>query len=182
MLAGARPGDVFADFVFNWCFRRVMREVEAELVAAHVLCPEPRRADGIFGGWVRDEAVDATCCSGVAWVDDDAIPISADTPDSLLDSLALAAQVVQAVAARRGLTVNFKKGKTEAVVHLRGQGAVEARQRLVYDGPEASLLPLLRPLRRNCQTKDGSATWGNRGLRRPAHVPPTPQQTLTHSC
>eukprot|EP00969_Alexandrium_andersonii_P085201 3756905-Alexandrium_andersonii.AAC.1 len=52
----------------------------------------------------------------------------ADTPAELLSQLSHAIQIIDRIMTRNGLFLNFKPGKTAAVVALRGPGSKHLRQ------------------------------------------------------
>ena len=58
------------------------------------------------------------------------MPIEAQAADDLIPDILLAAQVVHAVAAKYGLTVNLSQGKTESLAAPRGKGAPAVRASL----------------------------------------------------
>ena len=48
LLAGARPGDVLADWLFNWSFRRFILSVAARLVTAGVMATLTLQRRSVF--------------------------------------------------------------------------------------------------------------------------------------
>ena len=66
---------------------------------------------------------------GVIFVDDHAVPISADTPDRLLPKLQRVASIVITTLQKYGLTTNMLPTKTAALVSFRGK-----RQQVVLCG------------------------------------------------
>ena len=69
----------------------------------------------------------------------------------LVDMLAAFAAVVVDVFAKRGPPLNFKTNKTEAMVALRGKGAVQAKQQLVF--AEGACLELCIPGHPSCHLR-----------------------------
>ena len=65
-----------------------------------------------------------------AWVDDLIYMISSDTPEQLLSDIGRATRIIQSELAGFGVSLNLKKGKSEAIVHLAGRGSRAVRERL----------------------------------------------------
>ena len=64
----------------------------------------------------------------VSFVDDGAIVITASVPMTLKRRVRRAVQVLAETFHHYGMTVNWKAGKTEAIVIFRGKGAVKERE------------------------------------------------------
>lgn len=69
----------------------------------------------------------------VAWVDDLTVPFAVHDAAALDDALQQVAQLLQQACDRRGLALNYQKGKTEAMCQYRGQGSDACRQRRFVD-------------------------------------------------
>ena len=78
------------------------------------------------------------------FADDSAFFVSADTPHDAVRKLAVVVRLVNHTYRKHGLVVNFKAGKTEAMLYLRGPGTVRVKTRLF--GELKSLLPICQPL------------------------------------
>ena len=79
------------------------------------------------------------------FMDDLAVPLVSPSAEGLLDSLAMTTSAIGAILAQMGLQLNLKKGKTEAVIKLRGPQAHRCLEGLAcvdQEGQPASRLPL----------------------------------------
>eukprot|EP00969_Alexandrium_andersonii_P228508 10091510-Alexandrium_andersonii.AAC.1 len=76
-------------------------------------------------GWAADPHAPPTevVITDIEYVDDTAIPLWDESPATLLDKLRVVAETVHRVMSQHGLLLNFKPGKTAAVVALRGRGS-----------------------------------------------------------
>ena len=127
-LRGARPGDGWADLLFNYLMAQVLHQFESSLaedglnLTVHWNGLRGLRADG---------GTDYCAEIGVtAWADDLAFALWHDSPAALVCNLqGLAERLVPHFGAR-GLELNFAAGKTEAVVCLRGGGSIKLRREL----------------------------------------------------
>ncbi len=117
------------------------------------MCDELEQIGSIPKLSVRGRAIFSTDAPEVVvpfvpptFMDDLAVPLSADSSMQLLADIEVACSVLVEVARWFGMEINLLAGKTEAVVLLAGAGAVEARDFLGaaevhgYDG--APVLPL----------------------------------------
>ena len=66
----------------------------------------------------------------VTFVDDEAIIITARHASALLSKISVAVQIVDQTFRRYGMIINFSKGKTELTLSLRGNGTVQAKNKL----------------------------------------------------
>ena len=69
----------------------------------------------------------------LAYMDDFAIPLESSRPARLLRMLLSTAAAISKLAGEFGMEANFRPGKTEAIVVLRGRGTAEAQRGLSYD-------------------------------------------------
>ena len=135
-LRGARPGDGWADLLFNYLIAQVLCEFETSLadegLRTTIAWNGIRGLDAAGGD---DFMIDV----GVtAWADDLAFMQWHESAHALIDNLqGLAERLVPHLAAR-GLQLNFASGKTEAVVCLRGHRSVQLRRQL-FGVPEPGL-------------------------------------------
>ena len=126
-LTGSRAGDPLGDLIYNFLAAKVSCEVDAELEQRglrSVLPPAPVPLQRMSGDepMVMPEA---------SFVDDVMIFVVACDAINLLAKLAAVASVVVDVYSRRGLCLNFKAGKTEALIRLRGAESKRAYASLV---------------------------------------------------
>lgn len=120
-LQGTRPGDGFADLLFNVVIGRLLRDIEATLCEAGFdisMCWKGLRSlEAADGREVQAAALN------IPWADDIAVLVHHETPTGLLESLSLA-------IASNGLELNFGVGKTETPVLLRGVASRKLRREL----------------------------------------------------
>jgi hypothetical protein len=142
---GVRPGDAVADLVFVLVFVVVQRDLSTELRARGLVPAVPLRGDAPFGG--EGDDVQAVPFLPPTFMDDLAVPVQAEGPLDLLDKMVEVATVLDRVAKKYGLVINFAKGKTECILVLSGAGLAAAKARLLEGlsveaggSPEVSLL------------------------------------------
>lgn len=136
---GTRPGSCFADVFFNFLFAEVLKEIKATLGDSGVLT-ELR--------WCGKRNLDMDmqnedCTTNVletAWADDLALFFQHQDPNQLVTNLQEGCATMINTCMKYGLEPNFARGKTEAILSLRGKGAVHARRKWFTD--ERGLLPL----------------------------------------
>ena len=126
---GSRPGSPLADIAFNAMMVHV-------LDALHdLLLQIPALARGLHHLSMP--------APPVTWVDDVAIPIVSETASELEGAISNVAENAVAAFKKFGLTLNFQKKKTEAVVAFRSDGAPQHRQALFVDRLGRIALPSL---------------------------------------
>eukprot|EP00435_Cladocopium_sp_Y103_P043513 s216_g12.t1 len=118
---GTRPGDPIADVLFNLCMTVLLKDFHAQVRAT--------------GGptWLGtgvpvsnfDEPVElpAEGYADVTFVDDAALLVHARTNEQIVSMIQCLVQSFVNAASRRGLEVNFDKGKTELLWNIIGRGA-----------------------------------------------------------
>ena len=120
-LAGTRPAHPFADLIFSFVFAKVAGEMGQELDRQDMLPIYPcGDIPAPFAQPVTGTVKGAILC----FIDD--VFLNLELPSRrvidegfavILKLLAAAVVVIVAVCKRHGLSVNFKQGKTEAIVH-----------------------------------------------------------------
>ena len=126
---GSRPGDSLADLLFNFAFRQLLGSVHEALDREGLLLT--LQWSGTTGQLQEEPPATATAkMLGPIWADDLALLAMDSEPDRLLRKLKVMATRIQARLANAGMQVNFKAGKSEAVIQLRGPGAKTLRQEL----------------------------------------------------
>ena len=120
-LRGTRPGDGFADLLFSLVIGRLLRTLEADLVA------EGLQTSVSWDGERSYEALpgDTVTCSAfnIVWADDIAVLLQNPDANTLLEQAKyVMARYVERFAAH-GLLLNFDKGKSECMLNLRGPGS-----------------------------------------------------------
>ena len=121
--AGTKPGDPLGDILFNFIMAKVLWTLEGELKAAGVLDEVPHVPDRFCPAQLTVAMEHNITICDVSFVDDSAIPVSAGSAYALVSKLRSATEICVRVFARFSMRLNFKKGKSEAVVSLRGDGA-----------------------------------------------------------
>ena len=134
---GTRPGDPVGDAFFNLAMAVILRKVT------------DRISVGTSAEWQGQAATVATFdqCSPppsfawfeVAFVDDCAVALRAPCNDQLKDLAFLALDALVSEAGSRGLEINFEAGKTELLVHWRGQGSRAIKEAIAADGGTLSV-------------------------------------------
>ena len=84
----------------------------------------------------EQETIEAT------FVDDTAIALVASSPKTMIKSVNTLLRVIISTYTRFGFTINFKKGKSEGIMRLRGKGSVAAVESLRKDGTLGFDLPI----------------------------------------
>ena len=127
-LRGTRPGDGFADLLFNLAVGKLLRELEMELNEAGlqttVTWNGMRNTDASYG----EESSSHTL--NVVWADDLAILLHHEEPEALVQQTEYVLQTYIHRFASRGLLLNFDKGKTECLMLLRGKGSRTVSRKL----------------------------------------------------
>ena len=119
---GTRPGDPLGDLLFNMVFKLVMADMKQQVMNQTDLC------------WLRAagtlDEISAPAGNGffqLAFVDDLACAFQIEDGKQLMPTLGLMTSALHDSARRRGLQLNYKTGKTEAMVHPTGAGARKIR-------------------------------------------------------
>ena len=129
---GGRQGCTFGGLIFNLVYDQALKEIRAALVAKGAALS----VDGALGvpPWSDLSPTQGAHRSmhvvDVTFVDDEAIIVSANTAPTLLANLSFVTDMVVRTFNKYAFQVNFSKGKTEAIVALRGKGAKAARTAL----------------------------------------------------
>ena len=120
---GSRQGCRFGGLVFNVIYEKTLGSIRKRA----------KEAGLIMQMWCdRSKAVWLACNEGeglatdvgeTTYVDDQVNLLQAGTPRELLRQLRLLTTIVLEECTSHGLKLNLKKGKTEAMVHLRGKAA-----------------------------------------------------------
>ena len=135
--AGSRPGESMADVIFSVIYHQVLCQIRKEADVQGLV--EPLDYDGLPSLWVGDP-VEKIWMMDSTWADDTAFVTQAAEPAELLRRTSqLAAKVVDA-SRRHALDPNLKRGKTEVMVSLRGQGCRKVA--LQWFGQDGAVLRL----------------------------------------
>ena len=126
---GSRPGDSWADIVFNILFSSILKEVKKELQAQGILLEVPALNEPTI--WPT-ETVHGELLPiwQTTWADDLALLLQFTTPAMATRDLAHASSALLRALRRYGMKATIGHGKTEALVMLRGPGSMAARRSL----------------------------------------------------
>ena len=135
-LRGTRPGDGWADLLFNMVLSKVTQDIEKELCDLGleiVLTWNGQRSfEAQAPGPVETKAMQ------VAWADDLAILVKHGSASQLMEALPVVISTYIDRLASRGLLLNFGSGKSEVLLLLRGAGSQQLR-RDIFSQPEPSI-------------------------------------------
>eukprot|EP00438_Fugacium_kawagutii_P018102 Skav210876 [mRNA] locus=scaffold1173:296523:299633:- [translate_table: standard] len=123
---GSRPGSPIADMAFN-------------LLMGHIIHAIKEALDDLplyRAGWCLHPAP----FTGVAWMDDLALPVVAPSATDLPDLLRQVVACVHTIFSQYGLQVNFAKGKSEIVMMFRGPQAEQMHRAHFQPEVEPSLV------------------------------------------
>jgi len=129
---GTRPGDPVADILFNLCMSKLLTDFHDMMEAAGTL-PWLGQAS-----WVADfseaEPLPSEGYIDVTFVDDCAILVHAKDNHRIPQLIMPIVEAFTAAASKRGLEVNFDKGKTELLWSITGKGARAAKEQVFHSG------------------------------------------------
>ena len=136
---GSRPGDSYADVVFGYLMARVLQSFEAAMEQSHILSEFPQELTIDLHGQQPDHhgaaAQRQQRLLGPCWMDDLAIPLTANTNEELLGNLGVATSSILDLCRSHAMTPNLNKGKSEIIFKPRGPGAQSCKRQLF--GPNA---------------------------------------------
>jgi hypothetical protein len=118
---GTRPGDPLGDLLFNMIMRLILEDCRASF-QEQVQCTwmgSPQHLQS----FAADHAFPPVGFLDLAYVDDAAIALHAPTLDQLVPMIQQAAVAMHQATQKRGMRLNFEKGKTEALWAIRGKGS-----------------------------------------------------------
>ena len=122
---GTRPGDSCADLSFSYVMARVL---DGFLGEAEHLLPT-----------MESPSSTKQTLHPVTWVDDVAILVEDRDPGELLHKVGKVVTTMKKSADAHGLTLNFQKGKTEALVRFQGPGSAGAHRKFREQGSKLIL-------------------------------------------
>lgn len=136
--SGSLAGNSLGNYVFLLAFSRVLNTVEKALADAGLLYQmSPEYLNSSFSGFCQGQGEDQQIKLGPGgYVDDFFQPIIAPARD-IVEKMRQCACLYQEVFSRFGLTINFKRGKTEALFRFAGPGAIIERRKLFRDHSSA---------------------------------------------
>ena len=122
---GTRPGDSCADLSFSF-------------VMAGVLNGFMKEVEGILPV-LRDEEKGDQILQPITWVDDVAVLVEDRNAEELLNKIGAVAMAMKKHADGHGLTLNFKQGKTEALIRFQGPNSAQTHRRFREQGSKLDL-------------------------------------------
>ena len=126
---GTVAGVPLADLAYNAAMARVLKTLRRRLREAGLTESVPGHVDVTSVRPDADAVGETLYLHDVSYVDDGVIPIYASA-DAITGKLALVTAISVDVFQRYGMTLNFKPGKSEALIQWRGPGSEKARRRL----------------------------------------------------
>ena len=122
--SGSKPGDPLGDIIFSFAALSVLNELESALGDQGLLVkiPEPAQQDQCA---LRDPTANPPLMEG-SYVDDTVFFLTSPRPKQLVPRLQMLATTVKSVFAKHAMVLNWKRGKSEAVVSFRGADAKSA--------------------------------------------------------
>ena len=135
-MRGTRPGDGFADLLFNLVVGRILRQLEADL--EHEGIQTRLYWNGQIGFNAQEGSEKCTNALSVVWADDIAMMIHHDNPKDLVEVIKAAMTLTIERFAKHGLLLNFDRGETELLLLLRGPGSRQLK-RDIFNAEDPSL-------------------------------------------
>ena len=133
---GTRPGDNLADIVFGFVFAKVLRQVREQVEHACGLTVLPWQEDMLNNPFpVSGSPQSHLPLLDCTWMDDSALVLEASSADELLRRLRLTTAALLDSCLGRALLPNLDRGKTEAIVSLKGKGSRKLRASLFARDP-----------------------------------------------
>ena len=160
---GTRPGDSLADICFTFALAKILgrafQHLHLDDNAVFYWDGEPHPPPSTS----QNQAIDILC---PIWADDIAIALAHRDPEILVSNLRLVARHVFEALAKAGMAPNFKIGKTEVILDLRGHGARQQLRCLMATDMtldlQSSILP---PLVRVVNKYQHLGTWLTTGIK-----------------
>lgn len=127
---GTRPGDGFADVVWNLTYSRFLHRVSARLDATQAFTPLSWNG---ATGLLCDRGSLRVPYFSTTWADDSAFMGWTSNAQTLIPIIQTTAEILFEELLKLGMRPNTKPGKTEAIVDLRGSHSVQCRQHLHHE-------------------------------------------------
>ena len=163
-IAGGRQGCKLGALIFNAIYTVALARVRAELAKHDIMLHVKRGGTKPFwSGGGAQFSFSKTCLTDpdyeqvveVTYVDDEAVHIAASSPKTLMSAIPVLMRHLCQVFMYFGFKINWKPGKTECFLKLRGKHAEAQRSKLVMQGdqlmvplPSECNHPFLRVVRR----------------------------------
>ncbi len=127
---GTRPGDGFADLVWNLVYSRFLHKVAARFEATQAYRPPPWNG---LCGLLADRGERLVTNFSATWADDTAVLGWTHQAMDMIPTLQITAEILYEELIKLGMRPNTKPGKTEAIVDMRGPKSVACRQHLHHE-------------------------------------------------
>ena len=127
---GTRPGDGFADLVWNLVYSRFLHRVAARLEATQAYHSLPWNG---LCGLLTDRGERSVQSFSATWADDTAVLGWTHQAMEVIPTLQTTAEILYEELTKLGMRPNTKPGKTEAIVDIRGPKSVPCRQHLHHE-------------------------------------------------
>ena len=136
---GTRPGDSWADVIFNLIANKVLESISNELNDAGLIqtFPEPQTTSPFF----TELSLRETPLFHVTWADDITLLLATKHPRHILPALSHATYVLHKALENHGMQLSLGPQKTAAVVTPRGPTATSMKRNLF--GKEEASVPVV---------------------------------------
>ena len=137
---GSRPGDTMADLIFAFIYSHLLQTMRLALEDEGFVTQDSLEYSEAFKTFeCQDiEMQHAPSLLDVTWADDLLLLQSNQDSRELLRRTALAGGLLSDLCSRRGLQLNYKAGKTECLLRLKGRGTKALRFE-IFDKENPSL-------------------------------------------
>ena len=138
---GGRQGCKLGAIIFNFVYARALMRVEKRLKDEAILLQLPCCVDRPpwFEASAAAEGVHLQDVADTTYVDDELLMLAADTPDALDQKIDKLLEILCTVFSAFKLTINWAKGKTEAILVYKGPNASKHWRERFIDG-----VPIIR--------------------------------------
>ena len=129
---GTRPGDPLGDLLFNMIMRLIMEDCKAWMLQ-HTQCQwigTPKHT----ASFAEAPELPASAFLDLAYVDDAALALHAPTLGELVTLIQHAAMAMHQATQKRGMMLNFDKGKTEVLWSIAGKGSKQIKLQIAQQG------------------------------------------------
>ena len=125
---GTRPGDSWADIVFNVMFAAILRDIQRTLSELPVWFNLPAYSHRSLTAEAIPQKMKQVV--NIAWADDLALPLIFPKPQDVFSYLPIVVDKLLTALEARGMKAHIGPGKTAAIIVPRGPGAVAVKRKL----------------------------------------------------
>lgn len=122
---GTRPGNGFADILWSLVFSKYLMKINACLTDLGI-CRNMSWNGST--GFYSDKGEQMIPGGAIVWADDAVLAADHDDPHRLLPMIQVSMEVIITELLKLGMAPNMAKGKTEAMIMLRGKGCKKIKQ------------------------------------------------------